>query len=166
MQVAVLRLWWPTEQVPEHAWHVTPVHLLATAGLRLLSEQDASDILVECAAVLASSHFAFQVRTASGNLPAVVIAQRIRALSTMGWEQPTVHKHAHHGQDARLRGRVATSESHLHCVHVETPRICALGLRVALADLLLLLTALFNTVGGNVIVTLEPVDTGKLGAHH
>jgi hypothetical protein len=48
-------------QVPEHAWHMTPVHLLATAGLRLLSQQDAADILVECAAVLASSQFLFQV---------------------------------------------------------------------------------------------------------
>jgi hypothetical protein len=37
------------------------VHLLATAGLRLLSDKDAADILMECAAVLASSQFLFQV---------------------------------------------------------------------------------------------------------
>ena len=29
-------------QVPEHEWHVTPVHLLATAGLRLIEEDQVS----------------------------------------------------------------------------------------------------------------------------
>lgn len=43
------------EQVPEHLWQVTPVHLLATAGLRLLSAEDAAAILHECTSFLASS---------------------------------------------------------------------------------------------------------------
>lgn len=45
-------------QVPEHLHAVTPVHLLATAGLRLLSAEDAQDILAACTSVLASSRCA------------------------------------------------------------------------------------------------------------
>jgi len=47
------------DHVPEHLWHVTPVHLLATAGLRLLSKAQRSSILQTCRQLLASSKFIF-----------------------------------------------------------------------------------------------------------
>ncbi|KAG2448294.1 hypothetical protein HYH02_006878 [Chlamydomonas schloesseri] len=48
------------EHVPSDVWPVTPVRLLATAGLRLLTDRQQADILVACASRLAASHFAFE----------------------------------------------------------------------------------------------------------
>ncbi|GFH11940.1 uncharacterized protein HaLaN_07534 [Haematococcus lacustris] len=44
----VLELGGASFQVPRQAWATTPIHLLATAGLRLLSSKDAADILDSC----------------------------------------------------------------------------------------------------------------------
>ncbi|KAJ9510615.1 hypothetical protein QJQ45_027504 [Haematococcus lacustris] len=48
------------QHVPRQAWATTPIHLLATAGLRLLSSKDAEDILDSCSQVLAASPFLFK----------------------------------------------------------------------------------------------------------
>lgn len=48
------------DHVPESQWRSTPVRLLATAGLRLVSEMDRNSILDSCRSSLASSHFAFR----------------------------------------------------------------------------------------------------------
>ncbi|KAJ9508713.1 hypothetical protein QJQ45_028007, partial [Haematococcus lacustris] len=48
------------QHVPRQAWATTPIHLLATAGLRLLSSKDAADILDSCSQVLAASPFLFK----------------------------------------------------------------------------------------------------------
>ncbi|KXZ56727.1 hypothetical protein GPECTOR_1g655 [Gonium pectorale] len=47
------------EHVPKEQWPYTPVRLLATAGLRLLSEEQQADILAACRELLAGSHFVF-----------------------------------------------------------------------------------------------------------
>eukprot|EP00798_Chlamydomonas_sp_ICE-L_P014093 gene14093-20046_t len=47
-------------KVPEPMWHTTPVHLLATAGLRMLREEQVDAILQRCSSLLASSHFQFR----------------------------------------------------------------------------------------------------------
>lgn len=41
-------------------WHRTPVHVMATAGLRLLPRNQSAAILDNCRAVLAASGFAFK----------------------------------------------------------------------------------------------------------
>ena len=48
-------------QVPADVWPVTPVRLLATAGLRLLTDQQQSAILAACSSRLAASRFAFEL---------------------------------------------------------------------------------------------------------
>ncbi|GFR41027.1 hypothetical protein Agub_g1459, partial [Astrephomene gubernaculifera] len=48
------------EHVPPQRWSVTPVRLLATAGLRLLSEQQQVDILAACRELLAASRLCFK----------------------------------------------------------------------------------------------------------
>ncbi len=47
-------------QIPEHHQHSTPVRLLATAGLRLVTEAQRDAVLGACRSLLASSHFAFR----------------------------------------------------------------------------------------------------------
>jgi len=46
--------------VPERMWASTPVHLLTTAGLRMLSPEDAQAILQQCSQMLANSGFLFR----------------------------------------------------------------------------------------------------------
>ncbi|GIL42985.1 hypothetical protein Vafri_787 [Volvox africanus] len=48
------------EHVPPDLWHRTPVRLLATAGLRLLSLNEQQAILGACQHLLVASHFRFQ----------------------------------------------------------------------------------------------------------
>ncbi|KAG2442525.1 hypothetical protein HXX76_002611 [Chlamydomonas incerta] len=48
------------EHVPPDVWSVTPVRLLATAGLRLLTDGQQAAILATCASRLAASRFAFE----------------------------------------------------------------------------------------------------------
>ncbi|GLI69002.1 hypothetical protein VaNZ11_013540 [Volvox africanus] len=48
------------EHVPPELWHRTPVRLLATAGLRLLSLDEQKAILAACQQLLVASHFRFQ----------------------------------------------------------------------------------------------------------
>ncbi|EFJ51965.1 hypothetical protein VOLCADRAFT_120373 [Volvox carteri f. nagariensis] len=48
------------EQVPMELWHQTPVRLLATAGLRLLDQQEQEAILGSCQQLLAASRFRFE----------------------------------------------------------------------------------------------------------
>ena len=50
----------PRNQVPEHLWQVTPVRLLATAGLRLVEAGRREAILDACRSLLASSRFVFR----------------------------------------------------------------------------------------------------------
>ncbi len=50
----------PCTQVPEHLWQATPVRLLATAGLRLVTDEQRDSILDACRSLLASSRFAFR----------------------------------------------------------------------------------------------------------
>mmetsp|Transcript_10137 Transcript_10137/g.26338 ORF Transcript_10137/g.26338 Transcript_10137/m.26338 type:complete len:587 (+) Transcript_10137:182-1942(+) len=52
------------QQVPESQWSHTPVHLMTTAGLRLLPPADADAILQACTQLLASSRFVFRPRWA------------------------------------------------------------------------------------------------------
>ncbi|MEW5317299.1 MAG: hypothetical protein WDW38_008610 [Sanguina aurantia] len=49
--------WSARLQIPQRLWGATPVRLLATAGLRLLTEQQSSAILASCSAALAASSF-------------------------------------------------------------------------------------------------------------
>ncbi|GLC38951.1 hypothetical protein PLESTB_000464900 [Pleodorina starrii] len=48
------------EHVPVELWPLTPVRLLATAGLRLLSGEEQAAILTACQQLLAASRFLFQ----------------------------------------------------------------------------------------------------------
>ncbi|GIL99459.1 hypothetical protein Vretimale_4620 [Volvox reticuliferus] len=48
------------DHVPPDLWHRTPVRLLATAGLRLLSSDEQQAILAACHKLLVASHFRFK----------------------------------------------------------------------------------------------------------
>ena len=47
-------------QVPEKVWSYTPVHLMATAGLRALDKNKSGAILASCQATLSDSEFLFE----------------------------------------------------------------------------------------------------------
>ena len=47
-------------QIPQHLLHITPVRLLATAGLRLVTDTQCEAILSTCRSLLASSQFFFR----------------------------------------------------------------------------------------------------------
>ncbi|KAG1664187.1 hypothetical protein FOA52_011365 [Chlamydomonas sp. UWO 241] len=53
------------DKVPQHLWGVTPVRLLATAGLRLVSDHTRESLLASVRSTLASSRFAFNSQWAS-----------------------------------------------------------------------------------------------------
>ncbi|KAG2499851.1 hypothetical protein HYH03_002142 [Edaphochlamys debaryana] len=53
------------EHVPEQQWELTPVRLLATAGLRLLTDEQQDAILDACRAALEASEFVFEPRWAT-----------------------------------------------------------------------------------------------------
>jgi hypothetical protein len=47
-------------QVPEHLWGFTPVHMMATAGMRMLPQNQSEAVLASCRVQLAISGFQFE----------------------------------------------------------------------------------------------------------